>query len=126
MQVKGIDKMDTIIYNETNRKASNTINAKAEHTDNKSDGVCEKERANDKERTYTEDELIRSIESANEEFIIYDRKLEFSIHEQTKQIMVKVIDVSTDEVIREIPPEKILDAVAFRWKAAGILVDERI
>lgn len=78
------------------------------------------------EKKHTEDEIINGIEEANEKFIIYDRRFEFSIHETTKQIMVKVIDVNTDEVIREIPPEKILDLVASIWEATGIIVDERI
>ncbi len=50
---------------------------------------------------------------------------EYSIHEETKEIMIKVIDRETKEVIREIPPEKILDLVAKLWEIAGILVDER-
>lgn len=73
----------------------------------------------------TEEELIHAIEKANKSVNIYDRRLEFSIHEETKEIMVKVIDTSTDEVIREIPPEKILDMVAKMWELAGILVDEK-
>lgn len=77
-------------------------------------------------REYTENELIDAIESVNEQFVVYDRRCEFTIHEKTKQVMVKVIDVLTDDVIREIPPEKILDALADRWKLSGILLDERI
>lgn len=50
---------------------------------------------------------------------------EYSIHDVTKEIMIKVIDKDTKEVIREIPPEKILDLVAKLWEIAGILVDER-
>ena len=73
-----------------------------------------------------EDEVIDLIEKANKEFIIYDRRFEFSIHEKTRQIMVKVIDVRTDEVIRELPPEKILDIVASMWEVAGIIVDKKI
>jgi flagellar protein FlaG len=76
-------------------------------------------------KKYTEDEIIGAIENANKEFIAYDRRFEFSIHEKTKQIMVKIIDVSNDEVIREIPPEKILDLVAAICEISGILVDER-
>ena len=34
-------------------------------------------------------------------------------------------DVDTDEVIREIPPEKSLDMLQKMWEMAGILVDER-
>ncbi|HHY78507.1 MAG TPA: flagellar protein FlaG, partial [Clostridiales bacterium] len=52
-------------------------------------------------------------------------RFEYSIHEATKQIMVKVIDKETDEVIREIPPEKILNMVAKMWEIAGLIVDER-
>ncbi|SHH37230.1 flagellar protein FlaG [Sporanaerobacter acetigenes] len=78
------------------------------------------------ERKYSEEEIIGAIESANEKFVAYDRRFEFSIHEKTKQIMVKVIDVTTDEVIREIPPEKILDMVAYIWESVGLIVDKKI
>lgn len=78
------------------------------------------------EKRYTEEELIEKIESANKHFVTFDRRLEFSIHEKTKQIMVKVIDLRTEEIIREIPPEKILDMVATLWEIAGIIVDEKI
>jgi flagellar protein FlaG len=50
---------------------------------------------------------------------------EFSVHEQTKRISVKVLDRDTHEVIREIPPEKVLDMVAKLWELAGIIVDEK-
>ncbi len=69
--------------------------------------------------------VIDAIERANDALSISNRKFEYSIHEETKEIMIKVIDSQTDEVIREIPPEKILDMVAKMWEMAGILVDER-
>lgn len=69
--------------------------------------------------------LIKTIEKANKELVIANRALEFSVHEKTKEIMVKVIDVETKEVIREIPSEKILDMLANILELAGILVDER-
>jgi len=73
----------------------------------------------------SEAEVIRAIEQANEAFRIVNTRFEFSIHEGTKEIMVKIIDEETEEVIREIPPEKILDLIAKIWELAGILVDER-
>jgi flagellar protein FlaG len=39
--------------------------------------------------------------------------------------MVKVLDKDTGKVVREIPPEKILDMVAKFMEKAGIIVDER-
>ncbi|NLP46434.1 MAG: flagellar protein FlaG [Epulopiscium sp.] len=69
--------------------------------------------------------IIDAIEKANAKLKGVSAEFEFSIHEQTKQIMVKVLNAETKEVIREIPPEKILDMVAHIWELAGIFVDER-
>jgi flagellar protein FlaG len=66
-----------------------------------------------------------AIEKANREVAGYDRRLDFSIHEGTKQIIVKVIDTTTETVIREIPSEKILDMVEKLWELVGIIVDEK-
>lgn len=77
------------------------------------------------EKQSNEHEVIKAIEKANKHIRMYDRKLEFSIHDLTKQIMVRVIDTDSDKVIREIPSEKILDMVGHLWEVAGILVDEK-
>lgn len=72
-----------------------------------------------------EGEIIQAIEDANDFLEAHYTRFEFTIHDPTKQILVKVIDTNTDEVIREIPPEKILNVVAKLWEIAGILVDEK-
>ncbi|MDA8228549.1 MAG: flagellar protein FlaG [Desulfitobacterium hafniense] len=72
-----------------------------------------------------EQDVISAIKKANKALVQRSTQLEFSIHEKTKEIMVKVLDSETQEVIREIPPEKVLDMVAKLWELAGILVDER-
>lgn len=69
--------------------------------------------------------VIDAIEKANKAISVSNRKFEYSIHEKTKEIMIKVIDSDTNEVVREIPPEKILDMVAKMWEMAGLIVDER-
>ena len=74
---------------------------------------------------FTEEELISAIERANDKLELYEKRLEFSIPEKTKQIMIKIINTETDEVIKEIPPEKILDMVARFMEMAGLLVDEK-
>lgn len=74
----------------------------------------------------SEEKIINAIESANEGLQIHNRYLKFSIHEETKEIMVKVIDTETEEVIREIPPEKILDMVAKIWELTGLLIDKEL
>lgn len=51
--------------------------------------------------------------------------LSFKYHEETNRISITVKDSDTDEVIREIPPEKTLDMLAKAWELAGLLVDEK-
>jgi flagellar protein FlaG len=54
-----------------------------------------------------------------------NRRFEYSVHDKINGIMVKVIDEDTGEIIREIPPKRILDMVANMLELAGLLVDER-
>jgi flagellar protein FlaG len=75
--------------------------------------------------TADEKQLIEAIEKTNKAIESTTCTFEYSIHEKTKRIMVKVIDKKTKDVIREFPPEKILDMVAKIWEVAGIIVDER-
>lgn len=76
-------------------------------------------------KTTNEQEVIKKIEQANKHFKTFDRKLEFSIHEKTKEIIVKVINTENDSVVREIPSEKILDMIAKLWEMTGMFVDEK-
>ncbi|AIQ20891.1 hypothetical protein H70357_32650 [Paenibacillus sp. FSL H7-0357] len=73
-----------------------------------------------------EEQLIRTIERAVQSLQGPQTTLEISIHEKTHDIMVKVLNKDTGELIREVPPEKTLDLVASMMEIAGILVDEKI
>ncbi|GAB6086320.1 flagellar protein FlaG [Alkaliphilus crotonatoxidans] len=78
------------------------------------------------EKQISQEELNKALDKANKSFQAFDRKLEVSIHEKTNTIMVKVIDSTNDQVIREIPPEKILDMAAHMLEVAGIIIDKKI
>ena len=52
-------------------------------------------------------------------------RCEYSYHKETNRVSIKVINDDTNEVIREIPPEKSLDMLQKMWEMAGILVDEK-
>ncbi|WHY19087.1 flagellar protein FlaG [Paenibacillus sp. G2S3] len=73
-----------------------------------------------------EEQLIRTIERAVKSLQGPQTTLEISIHEKTHDIMVKVLNKDTGELIREVPPEKTLDLVAKMMEIAGILIDEKI
>lgn len=74
----------------------------------------------------SQDDIMHAVKRANKALEGTNRRFEYSIHEQTNTIMIKVIDTETNEVIREIPPEKILNLIAKLWELAGIIVDERV
>ncbi|MFB4165230.1 flagellar protein FlaG [Alteribacillus sp. JSM 102045] len=48
------------------------------------------------------------------------------MHEDLDRIYVQVLERETEEVVREIPPEKFLDMVASMLEQVGILVDEQV
>ncbi|AEM78038.1 flagellar protein FlaG [Thermoanaerobacter wiegelii] len=74
-----------------------------------------------------EDKLNSELNKENRKISINDHTyFEFSVHKPTNTIVVKIVDSDTNEVIDEIPPEKILDLVAGLWKIAGLFVDRKI
>ncbi len=77
------------------------------------------------ERKVSNNEIIRSIERANEKVTTKNTELRFSVHEKTRAIMIKVMNSDTQEVIREIPSEQILDMVANFMELAGLYIDEK-
>lgn len=88
--------------------------------------ISERTRRNPAYRpSISEQAVLSAIEKANKKLMGAQAEFEFSVHEATKQIMVKVKNKETGEIIREIPPEKTLDIVAKMWELAGIMVDER-
>lgn len=75
--------------------------------------------------TISDAQVVKALEHAIKAVQGRTTSLEFSVHQKTKLISVKVLDKETKETIREIPPEKSLDFVAKLWEMAGILIDER-
>lgn len=70
--------------------------------------------------------INKAIERANKSLAAESTKLTFAIHDRTKEIMVKVVDTNTGEVIREIPPEKLMDRLAKVLENIGWLIDEKV
>ncbi|NLJ80899.1 MAG: flagellar protein FlaG [Firmicutes bacterium] len=70
------------------------------------------------------EEIEEGVDSLNSALEFINRGLEFTIHEETNRVMVKVIDLATGEVIKEIPPEELLDTVARIRDMIGLLLDE--
>ena len=71
------------------------------------------------------EELRESLEDLNDEARSKYLSLRFKLHEDSERWMVQVVDILEDEVINEIPPEKILDISARISKMIGVMLDQR-
>ncbi|MDD3172610.1 MAG: flagellar protein FlaG [Herbinix sp.] len=73
----------------------------------------------------SDQQIKDAISKANNKLKMHRTRCEFSYHEETKRVSIKVLDEDTKEVIREIPPEQTLEMVERMWELAGLLVDEK-
>lgn len=71
------------------------------------------------------DKVKEALNEINQKIRPTNTQCEFKYHEKTNRISITVRDRTTDEIIREIPPEKTLDMLAKSLELAGILVDEK-
>jgi flagellar protein FlaG len=71
-------------------------------------------------------DIGKSLDILREAFRMFNRRLKFSVNEEIDRVVVKVVDGSTDKVIKEIPPEEIQKLVARIRETIGILFDEEI
>lgn len=75
--------------------------------------------------TLQEKAILNAVEFTNKQIQGAEKEFQFSFHEGTKQVMLKIINKENKAVIREIPPEKILDLVTAMCQRAGVFVDEK-
>lgn len=69
-------------------------------------------------------ELARVVEQMNETARIFSHALQFQVSED--RVVVRVIDTESGSIVREIPPEKLLEAFGRLEKLVGLLLDQRI
>ena len=78
-----------------------------------------------KEEETVSSKIKDAVDKVNQKIVPSKTRCEFSYHEDTNRISIKVIDQATEETIKEIPAEETLDMLARIWEFSGLLVDER-
>ncbi|MCM0650462.1 flagellar protein FlaG [Clostridium swellfunianum] len=101
-------------------KSSQTSSVRASEKvnvdDNKNIGSKE---ISDKELRNAVDKLNKFLEDSK-------THAEYQYHDKLKNdLMIKIVDDKTGEVIHEVPPKKILDMVAKMLEMVGVLIDKR-
>ncbi|GAB6173397.1 flagellar protein FlaG [Paradesulfitobacterium aromaticivorans] len=70
------------------------------------------------------EEVEKATEKMNRLMGIIDKRWEFSVHERSHRIMVKVLNRDSGEVIEEIPSKRILDMLASFTEMTGVFLDK--
>jgi flagellar protein FlaG len=72
----------------------------------------------------TKDELKSAVDKLNLSMTAASQDLEFSVDEDSKQTVVKLVDRTTHEVLRQMPTKEALEIAKSLDKAMGKLIDQ--
>ncbi len=128
MRVDGIDPLVL------NRVKDQTVKPQVQDTD-RSDAqrtlIRRQQQENRANQAAVESEAgqLREVEEAimklNDTAEALQLSLRFLMHEGSERWMVQVVDIQQDEIVREMPPEKVLNVVAQIQSLIGVLLDEK-
>jgi len=123
MKVDSVESLSNRQIHNNNSNNQNTKVNRNNNSDRKPESLREKQQYSEQD---LEDEVRESVKDVNEIVDKVKEGLSFQIHEDTEKMMVKVVDLNTDEVIKELPPEEMLDLQARIHEMVGILIDETV
>jgi flagellar protein FlaG len=126
-------KIEGVVASTGNVAPQIIANESAGRVDREKVGQAQQQAQNAQPNQKTSDEhevgsklLSNAVSQVDKMLQSFDDTLHISVHEETKRVMVRIVNNSTGEVIREFPPKKFLDMVAsFQKQLAGLFVDER-
>jgi flagellar protein FlaG len=72
------------------------------------------------------DDVVKNLETVNKFLSSTNSHLKFTLHEELNEYYVAIVDERTKEVIKEIPPKKLLDMFAAMKETIGIFIDKKI
>ncbi|MGN8648391.1 flagellar protein FlaG [Gracilibacillus sp. HCP3S3_G5_1] len=95
-----------------------------------------RERSNNHEQTkqqllngnveLNKDQLQSMVEGLNSFLEPSNTGIRYEFHDKLDRYYVTIIDRNTEEVVKEIPPKKMLDVYASMAELMGFIVDEKI
>ncbi|MEB2298482.1 flagellar protein FlaG [Lysinibacillus xylanilyticus] len=88
--------------------------------------VVEKATTVGEEQEISKEKLQQAVDVVNEFLEINHSSSKFVYHEGLERYYVTIVNRDTEEVVKEIPPKKLLDAFYEMQKMVGMIVDEKI
>lgn len=78
------------------------------------------------EKSLDKGQVKEMVEAMNQFMEPTHSALKFEYHEKLEEYYVTIINSDTNEVIKEVPPKKMLDMYASMAELLGIIVDKRL
>ncbi|MDP1393415.1 flagellar protein FlaG [Lysinibacillus capsici] len=78
------------------------------------------------EKEISKEKLQQAVDTMNNVLEANSNTAKFVYHEGLDRFYVTVVNKETDQVVKEIPPKKLLDAFYEMQKMLGLIVDEKI
>lgn len=88
--------------------------------------IMQEEQQAHKQDPIPKEKVQKAVDALNEFMTTQNRSSKFVLHDGLDRYYVEVVDAETEEVIREVPPRKLLDAFYSMQKFLGMIVDEKI
>lgn len=77
------------------------------------------------ESVFNKEAVEETVDEINARLVKNDKHLEYSFHDKTNTLVVKIIDTSSGEIVKEIPNTKLLEMAASVWERFGLIIDEK-
>lgn len=116
MKIDQLNSASSIHKFNQNRQGQGEIRTQSKH-DNHNEQNKEK---------FAESDIKQAVDSLNGFIEPLQTNLKFVYHDELNEYYVTVVNPLTNEVLREIPPKKMLDMYAAMTETMGILIDEKI
>jgi len=125
MRLDGLDK-EIIInpYRQTeivNLQNTQTIQENIAKISNQNQNDFTEQTKNTQKVAVSQEELNKMMEEIKHKFSMIEKYLQIDIDEQLRMPISKIIDMRTEEIIRQIPPEWIVDILRRMEELRGVI-----
>ncbi len=72
------------------------------------------------------EQVKQSVKEMNVQLRLANHSIRFSMDEETKDIVIKVVDTETDKMIRQIPAEEVLRLRQHMKELSGMIVEDEV
>ncbi len=105
--------------------AVNSEKVSTEVRRNSQNAVDQNARPKKKDAQFDSKMMEQLAKQMNEDLKVFNTRVSFSIDDKTKKTVVKIIDGSNNEVIKQVPPDYLLKISQRISEVLGLLVDEK-